>query len=153
MKSIKIISAICFFISLMETSCSNNDDNKKQEPLISYEELHKDAKTFISEHFNDFIISKIKTKPHNTNEYYKVYFTEPLKIEFNIDGVWVEVDGNHYPIPTSFIKPTIMDYLNTNYPSVQVESIDKKWYGFKVKLLNRTELKFDQEGNFSGVNY
>jgi len=153
MKSSKIISAICFLIAIAGTSCSSNDDNKKQESIILYEELHQDAKTFINEHFNDFTISKIKTKPHKTNEYYKVYFAERLKIEFNIDGVWVEVDGNHYSIPTSFINSSIMDYINTNYPSVQVESIDKKWYGFKVKLLNLTELNFDQQGNFSGVNY
>jgi len=153
MKASKIITAICFLIAFAGTSCSNNDNDKEQEQLISPQELHQEAKTFIEEHFSDFTIHKVRTKLHSTDEYYKVYFVERMEIEFNVNGVWTEVDGNNSAIPTSFINSAILDYLTTNYPSVPIESIDRKWYGFKVKLLNRTKLRFDQQGGFSGMDY
>jgi len=153
MRTIKVISAIWLLVAFVGISCSNEDDNKKQEQLISFEELHQEAKTFIDEHFSNFTVNRIKTKSHSTDEYYKVYFSERLEIEFDVNGNWTEIDGNHTAIPTSFINPTILDYLNTNYPSIQIESIDKKWYGFKVKLFNRTKLRFDQQGNFTGLDY
>jgi len=147
MRTSKIIVAIYFLMAFAGTSCSNDDD-KKQEQLISYESLHQEAKTFIDSYFSNFTINKIRTKSHDSDEYYKVYFAERLEIEFSIDGIWTEVDGNHTAIPTAFINSTILDYLNTNYPSNPVESIDREWYGFKIKLLNGTKLRFDQQGNF-----
>jgi len=152
----KIISFFIIAVAFIGVSCSKHNENKlnKKDQFITYEELHPDARTFISDHFSAYSVDKIKVKPRDADEYYKVYFSGcRLKIEFNRNGEWQEVDGKHASIPTSFIIPEILDYVSSNYPSIALESIDRKRYGYKVELLNDVELRFNAQGTFLGVDH
>jgi len=122
--------------------------------LINYDELHPDARAFIQNHFSTYIIDRIRIKPNDAQEYYKVYFSGcKLKIEFDRNCEWREVEGKHSAIPKSFIMPEIVDYVVANYDNSPIESIDKKWNGFKVELINGIELRFNSTGTFLGVDH
>jgi len=158
MKKVLLILSSIVILAFVWVSCTKYEDKSskkhKSEQLISYEELHSEARAFIKDHFSNYTIDKIRVKPHDSKEYYKVYFSGcSLKIEFNRNGEWQEVDGKHSPIPTSFILTEILNYITSNYPNVAIESIDKKWNGFKVELLNDVELRFDTTGKFLGVDH
>jgi len=154
MKAVRLVSIFSLVLAFVMLACAKHDGKTyKKEQLISYEELHPDARAFITDHFSSYTIDRIKVKPRESNEYYKVYFSGcSLKIEFNRNGEWTEVDGKHTAIPTTFILPAIMDYLNANYPYTGVESIDKKRNGFKVELLNGLDIRFNHQGAFLKID-
>ncbi len=146
-----VLSAIAILtLVFIGTSCSS-DDNNSSEILIQASELPIKAKTFPDNVLTNIDITRVEKETKSVDEYYEVYLTGGIHIDFNQAGEWTEVDGNNQAIPTGFINPNIVTYVTTNYSATAIESIDKKAYGFDVDLLNNIELRFDFEGNFLGT--
>ncbi|WP_430613214.1 PepSY-like domain-containing protein [Flavobacterium sp. JP2137] len=144
------VAAVCL-LSFTGVSCSS-DDNNTTETTIPTSDLPTPTKSFLDTYYLDATIIRIKMNIRSVDEYYEVYLSNGTEIDFDQAGNWTEVDGNHQAIPTGFIHPSIVSYVATNYPTTAIESIDKKAYGFDVDLLNNSELRFDLQGNFLGID-
>lgn len=151
MKNLFLSTVAILTLAFTGISCSS-DDNNSGETIIGYSELSADCKTFVETYFSEYEILRVEKDIHSVDEYYEVKFVGGMQIDLNQSCEWTEVDGNNQPIPTGFVNTSIVEYVTTNYPTTSIESIDKKSYGFDVDLLNNTELRFDSEGNFLGLD-
>lgn len=129
-------------VSCTVVSC---DDDK----VISEEELPKNAQDFISEYFGGQSYSRVEKDGRS----YSVKLGEAgsqIEVDFDADGNWVEVDGNDgVYIPTGFILPEIVVYVEDNYPEDGINGIEKTASGFEVDLVVLdTDLIFDASGDF-----
>ena len=75
-----------------------------------------------------------------------------IKIEFDVTGNWTEIESlnDGKQLATEFLEsiPTgIQQYLETNYPNIGIDEIEKKVFGYKIELLNDKELLFDKNGD------
>lgn len=74
-----------------------------------------------------------------------------VDIKFDQVGNWLDVEARNdrEALPnTSFILPAIVSYVNSSYPSVGINGIDREPNGFDVELTNDVDLIFDSQGNF-----
>lgn len=147
MKNLFLLTIAVLALAFTVSSCSS-DDNQLYETVIQASELPTPAKNFIDNNFPNINSTRVEKDVRSVDEYYEVYLTGGIHIDFNQAGEWTEVDGNNQAIPTGFINPNIVTYVTTNYSETAIESIDKKAYGFDVELLNNIELRFNSEGNF-----
>lgn len=146
------LSTIAVFTLVFTTVSCSSDDNNSSDRIINYSELPAEAKTFTETYFSDLEIMRVEKDMNSIDEYYEVKFIGGAEIDFTQSGVWTNVDGNNKAIPTGFILTPIVEYVTTNYSVTSIESIEKKTYGFDVDLVNNTELRFDLEGNFLGLD-
>jgi hypothetical protein len=143
------LTAIVLALSFTGVSCEDDDDNSSVH--IPSSELPAPAAAFLDTYFNDIDIVKVEKDVNSNDEYYEVDLAGGIEVHFDQAGNWTEVDGNGQPIPTGFIPDAIVTHVSENYQSQAIESIDKKSYGYAVDLLNGTELRYDQSGEFIGT--
>ncbi len=158
-KSIYILSSL-----LLLFSCSNapqqNRTNSNSERTDKKEEIQQttsqvvlpdSAQAFIQQHFESSASKYVKEKksPKPEGTFYEVRLINDIEIDFGKLGNWIEVkaEGSH-PLPTSFFPQKIQEYLNINYPNIDVESIDKDQNGYELELTNDFDLSFDRDGAF-----
>lgn len=151
MKRIFLSIVAVLTLAFTAFSCSS-DDNHSSDIIIDYAELPTEAKAFTDAYFSDWEIMKVEKDVNAIDEYYEITFVGGADIDFTQTGVWTQVDGNKKAIPTGFILAPIVEYVAANYATTSIESIEKKPYGFDVDLINNTELRFDLEGNFLGLD-
>lgn len=111
-------------------------------------ELPKDALTFIEKHFPGRAIHTAKKDWEHGEKGFEVILSDNTEIQFWKDGKYREIDGRNKPIPTDFVDPKIIDYVNKNYPGKQLTHID---YGHKdvdVDLTGKIDLEFTKDGKF-----
>ncbi len=151
MKLLRIIMVLSAIWGL--TACSSDDDSVT-EVVINYEQLPEQSRTFIESHFTDVQTIRVEKNliPDADGTVYEVKLANVFEIDFDADGVWIEVDGNGNPVPTAIIPEAILTYVQSNYPpELFIESIEKKNYGYRIELSNDVELKFDSDGGFIGI--
>lgn len=137
-------------VSFSMISCDDDDD------IISEGELPQNAQNFIAEYFGGQSYSRVEKEGKS----YSVELGErgsQIEVDFNADGEWTEVDGDDgIYIPTGFILPKIVAYVEDNFPSsaphadkVNINGIEKKSPGFEVDLVTSgADLVFDNNGDF-----
>ncbi len=149
-------------VSLGFTACNNDNpssDNSTTEVTVNT--LPEKAQTLLKT-LNGSVTQTNRFA--TTNAYgsdYETYITTNVngkvvvvKIEFDINGNWTEAESKtdnvgipHYILSSLYGFPAnIMTYLNNNNIRNSVEEIERKAYGFKLSLLDDTELLFDREG-------
>lgn len=151
MKLLRIIMILGAIWGL--TACSSDDDSVT-ETVINYEQLPEQSRTFIETHFAGVQTIRVEKNlvPDADGTVYEVKLANGFEIDFDADGVWVEVDGNGNPVPNSIVPEAILTYVQSNYPpELFVESIEKKNYGYRIELSNDVELRFDSDGGFIGI--
>jgi len=139
-----IVSMLLGFVILF-AACNKDEKHADSTtlPLL--------VNTFLSDHFADAKILTIsKENDFLSGTEYKISLNNGIQIDFDKIGNWEKVKtetakGN---IPTSFILPMIVSYIQTNYPSFFIKSIEREKSTFEVELSNDVELTFDKEGNF-----
>ncbi|HNQ26728.1 MAG TPA: PepSY-like domain-containing protein [Aquaticitalea sp.] len=152
MKKLVLATTAILVLAFTGVSCSSDDDDNASETIIDYSELSVECTTFVETYFNGYEVLRVEKGPYSVDEYYEITFVGGTQIDLNASCEWTEVDGNDQAIPTGFINTSIVEYVSTNYPTTAIESIDKKTYGFDVDLVDGTELRFDSEGNFLGLD-
>lgn len=154
MKKILLSSLLLLLSMSLFISCSDDDDD---DIIIQSSELPQAAQNFVSTHFNGETYLRIEKdkKPDADGSLYEVYLSNGFKAEFDTNGLWVEVDGEMQPVPSSIIKllpEAIPNYVKATYPAQYIVSIDKKIYGFNIELNYDLDLVFNHEGNFIGID-
>lgn len=121
-----------------------------KEENIKPEDIPAAASTFVSTYFPDLTISHAKKEKDGLfGREYQVYLNNGTEIDFDKNGVWIEVDGPaNEAIPTGFILDPIVAYVAENYDMVAINSISKERNGFEVELTNGFDLEFDLNGAF-----
>lgn len=116
-------------------------------------DLPQTAKTFINKNFGKNKIS------HSTKETtmgmikeYKVYLNDGTKVEFDGNGEWEEIDGNHNAVPNKAIPNKILNYVNKSFPGTKVVKIEKDRKGYDVELSNGLDLEFNAQADFLRID-
>lgn len=149
-----ILNSLSIFLSLsLFVSCSDDDDDIRIEPS----ELPKAAQNFVNTHFGTatYRYAEKDKKPAINGALYDVYLTNGFKLEFDINGAWVEVDGEYQEVPASvlaLVPENIPSYVKQTFPTQYIVSIEKKTYGFKVELISDLDLIFNSGGIFVSID-
>ncbi|MEO8255671.1 MAG: PepSY-like domain-containing protein [Flavobacterium sp.] len=152
MKKILLSGFIALSLLFTTTSCDSDDDDR--ETVITATDLPQTASTFITTYFPDatYQVIKKQDKPDADGSIYDVYLTNGFEIDFDANGNWIDIDGNHQAIPVELIPEKISIYITTNYPNQFATSIDNEKTFIEVELSNNLELVFDLQGNFIRID-
>lgn len=133
------------------TSCDSDDD---RESIIASADLPITASTFVNSYFPNAVYLTVKkqNKADNDSSIYDIFLTNGFEIDFDATGNWINIDGNHQPIPVELIPEKINTYVTANYANLFVTSIDKEPNYTEVDLSNNLELIFDLQGNFLRID-
>ncbi len=148
MKNAKKIAGVFVLIFMLMGGFTSAQDR-----AIQVNQLPKTAKNFLVSHFKGIPVSSaIEDREIYGVDEYKVYLNNGIKMEFDSNGNWKEVDGNHQKLPYGFIPVSIRNYSAKNFPNTYIIKIEKKRWSYKAELSNGLELEFDRNGNFKRID-
>lgn len=154
-------SSILSIALVIVTVSSDKDDNSNDttEIVISKEALPKNAALTIDTYFDGkagIKVAKQSNQPNIYNSIYKVILNNEFEIDFDKIGIWTEVEGKYNnPIPESFLLaevPLIYAFCISTFPENYIVEIERERFGYTVELSNGTELIFDTNENFIGMD-
>lgn len=124
-----------------------------QDRAINANQLPKTAKTFLASNFKGITVgSAIEDREIYGVDEYQVYLANGMKVEFDSNGNWKEVDGKHQKLPYGFIPASIRTYAAKNFPNTYIVKIEKERWSYKAELSNGLDLEFDRNGNFKRID-
>ncbi len=140
-----LIAAMMIFVSC--------DDEKD----ISYSDLPKQSQTFLEAHFRNIKVSRVVKDRDDGRNTWEVKLANGWEVDFRKNGEWDYIDCHSSPVPESIFillpeTTKILNYCGENYPNAHIVEIDKESFGYDIELSNGTELKFNAQGDFSGVD-
>ena len=119
---------------------------------ITAKKLPAEAQKFLKTHFSqNNVVSAMHDREIGDNDY-TVILDNGTKIEFGSVGKWESVKCRSGVVPASIVPAKISSYVSKNYPSLGIEKIERKRYGYEVELTNDLDVKFDLSGNFLGLD-
>ncbi|MGN5956248.1 PepSY-like domain-containing protein [Sphingobacterium lactis] len=146
----KFLLGLSFLLAIAITAISCSKDNDGNEIVLPGK-----ANTFISAKFKTAKVVKVsKVNDNLTKKEFEVILDNGIKIEFDKDGNWVEIEAveDDQAIPSEFVPEKILAYLAINYPGLGVNSIEIEDDGYEIELTDGTDLDFDLQGNFVKVD-
>ena len=114
---------------------------------ITFEQLPKEAQTFIKKNFAESNITLVKEDPGVLGSEYDVLFGDGTKIEFNARGEWEQIKRRGKPLPEGIVPQSIVDYAHTHYPEAFITGVERDSRDYEVKLNTGIELTFDTQFN------
>ena len=135
-------------IALCAGSVSADNDRP-----ITFEQLPKEAQTFIKKNFADINIVLSKEDPGILGSEYDVVFNDGTKIEFNSRGQWEKIKRRGKALPAGIVPQQIAKYAGTHYPTAIITSIDRDSRDYEVELNTGVELTFDIQFNCIDIDY
>ena len=143
----KILIAFAIFASAVAANA--------EDKVITFGELPQSAQEFSNDTFKGKKIASAQRETilfGSITEGYKVVFTDGTKIEFDSDGNWTEVSAKTSVVPAELVPDRITKYVAENFKGSPVIELKKKPYGYKIKLATNSELKFNQNYIFIGLD-
>lgn len=101
--------------------------------------LSQNTNDFLKKHFPNVSITEAKS----TSSGFEVKLASGQEIDFDINGVPVEIDGNDQKIPEGIIPNGILNYVKANVPGQYITDYEFKDNKYKIELNNGKEFKFD----------
>lgn len=124
-----------------------------EEKVIDQSMLPKSAQSFIAKNYPQDKVSIATMERGMFDKDYKVILTSGVKVEFDGNGDWNEIECKHNSeIPMTIIPAKIADYLKDRFSSNKVVKIEKSNKFIEVELNNDLELKFDSKGNIVEID-
>jgi len=132
----------------------DHDGDNHNEVVVNPTTLPEAAKTFITTHFPDATIRLVEKQntPIAGSSVFDVSLSNGFEIDFDANGNWIDIDGNHLAVPVALIPEKIKTYVATNYAAQFVTSIDNEKTHTDIELNNGVELVFDAQGNFLRID-
>lgn len=143
----KKIVALLFSLLFVCTAAHADDDRS-----IQFNQLPAKAQEWVKQHFPTEKVALAKKDTDLFDKTYEVIFVSSIKVEFNKDGSWKEVNCQYSAVPEAIIPPAIIRYVKTNYPDQQVVKIEKDTRDYEVKLSGGLQLKFDKKFNLIDID-
>lgn len=107
------------------------------------------ARNFISQHFADSQISRIKIETEILgSKKYEVLLTDRTEIDFDGNGKWTEVDCKKAAVPETLVPSFVRKYVDANFPQEPITKIERDRRGVEVELNDDYSLKFNNKGKF-----
>lgn len=123
-----------------------------EDVAITAQKLPQEAQKFLKVHFaQNRVVSAMHDKDISDNDY-TVILDNGAKIEFDASGKWESVKSRNGKVPAGVVPMKIQGYIAEHYPTLGVEKIERKRYGYEVELTNDLDLKFDSNGKFVGID-
>ena len=123
-----------------------------EDVAISAHKLPGEAQKFLKTHYaSNKVVTAVHDKDITDNDY-TVVLDDGTKIEFDSAGKWESVKSRNGKIAAGIVPAKIAGYVAEHYPSIGIEKIERKRYGYEVELTNDLDLKFDLNGNFLGLD-
>ncbi|WP_052081912.1 PepSY-like domain-containing protein [Porphyromonas macacae] len=147
-KSILVIllSGILWIISF--SACTNREDH---QPVDTFE-LPVNAQAFIRTHFDGIQVVYARKDLETPSESYEVMLNNGIKVDFDHNGHWEEIDGEGKEVPQSVVPVKIATFVKANHPNAFIVKISRDRSDYEVKLLNGIEIKFDAR-TFEVISY
>ncbi len=117
--------------------------------------LPSNASVFIKKHYPNEIITSLV---NDVDGDYNVTLENNTEIDFDRKGNWFDIKtSKSNPFPESFMQllpKTMIKYIEKEYPEQYIRRIEKKSYGYRVKLNKpkNVELSFTKTGEFMNID-
>lgn len=114
----------------------------------SFTNLPQAAQSFVETYFAKSDIAVILYEREGLHNEYEVRLNNGTKIEFDHQGNLEKVDCKTLPVPTDIVPASIVQYVETNHPTMFIVeySIDRRKQS--VELNTEMDIEFDKAGNF-----
>lgn len=145
MKKIIVIALAVFSFGILTAKADN-------DRLIVKENLPQKAQLFIDSHFKSAKITYVKDERDFLERTFEVLFADGTKVEFDRSGEWKEVDCRRSSVPAAIVPAQIIQYVNSNYPNVNIQQIERDRVDYELRLSNRLELTFDTKFNIIDID-
>ena len=123
-----------------------------EDVAITAQKLPQEAQKFLNAHFaQNKVVSAMHDRDVTDNDY-TVILDNGTKVEFDGSGKWESVKNHNGKVPASVIPTEIQAYITAQFPSIGVEKIERKRYGYEVELTNDLDVKFTLNGKFIGID-
>lgn len=119
---------------------------------ITLQELPTEAQTFLKKNFPSLKTTYIIKDKSFFSTDYEVRLDDGTQIEFDENGKWKEVDGNHRSIPNAFIPIKIVNYIKEKFPNMTISKIEKSSRKYEVELNGDIDLEFTLDGDFLRID-
>ncbi|MDL2241709.1 PepSY-like domain-containing protein [Bacteroidales bacterium OttesenSCG-928-L03] len=123
-------------------------DNDKP---ISFDQLPRQAQTFVQEHFSDKEVSFAKMERDFFTKSYEVILIDGSKIEFDKHGDWESIDCRKEEIPQAIVPQEILRYVKDKHPTRFIIEIERERKHYEIQLDNEIEIKFNTK--FEVIEY
>lgn len=123
-----------------------------EDVAITAQKLPGAAQKFLKTYY---ATNKVVTAVHDrdvTDNDYTVVLDDGTKIEFDASGKWESVKNRNGKLPAGIVPTKIAGYVAEHYPSIGIEKIERKRYGYEVELTNDLDMKFGSDGRFLGLD-
>lgn len=135
----------------------SNQANATNSGSADQSQLPEAAKTLISKHFptESFLyIAKVQ-EPYLNTTLYKAYLTNGYKLKFDVNGNWFDLEADDRVLPASLVEDvlpqSIKTDINSKYAGQGIEGIEKSATGYEIELLSGTELFYNLDGSYLGM--
>lgn len=143
-----ILSLVMGTIALTTVSTALASDK-----AVTINQLPQKAQQFIKQHFAQNTLSYAKQDTDMFDGEYEVVFTDGVKLEFEKNGDWKNVECKKTEVPAAIISQPIKDYVAKNHAATKIVKIERESKECEVKLSDGRELKFNLKGNFIRYDY
>lgn len=125
-----------------------------EERVIDHSALPKAAQTFISTHYATDKISIATMESSLFDCDYKVILTNGVKLEFDKNGNWTEIEcKRNSSIPMAIVPTNAANFVNNRFPLNKIIKIEKEAKYIEFELDNDVEMKFNSAGEMVEIDY
>lgn len=114
--------------------------------IIKRDQLPSAAMKYIQGNWNNVSPSKIIKITQGFDVAYEVTLVDGTLINFNRDGSWKDITSTK-EVVKSAVPAGIRRYVHENCPKYKIVRMDKESEGYKIRLSNGLEMRFDFQGN------
>lgn len=107
---------------------------------------------FLSDNFSTQTVTSVIENASDSKKGFKAILADNTEVQFWKNGNWREIDGHGKAIPTFFITPPILDYVEKNYSSQKITQVEYNIGKIEIELTNKLKIEFNTDGKFVKAN-
>ena len=140
MKAIKFFMLALSFV-LMSATCD------ARETTVSVNKLPKAAQNMIASNYKGKKVTLVKKDVEANSVNFDVVLNDGIKLEFDSNGEWTEVDCKPSTVPAALVPTAISKYVKAQYPNARIVQIERDSRGYEIDLSNGMDINFDKQFN------
>lgn len=129
----------------------NNAAAAQSQPAANAQALPEAINAFVQQNFPGAKVTYTETDQDHGGIEYEVTLDNGTKIDFDVNQQWDKIEC-YKGVPAALVPQAITTYVKNNFQATPIIKIDKDNMGYDIELTNGMELKFDQSGNFIGMD-
>lgn len=149
----KLLFALMALFAVSTFTACSDDDGPYEDfgEVPGFNQLPVMAQNFLYNNFDGYDIVGIY--PGGSAGGWEVLFDDGTEVDFNSIGQWEEIDTNGSgSIPYGIMPMSIYNFIDNNYPSQSIISVEYSGWGYEVELTNGYDLIFGPDGTFQGLD-